>query len=148
MTIKHFAVLNYYVFTDNTYSPAICIPARFDRNEIVACIKTAIADDYIFSIFRITAIVVRAMTGNCYTVDNDFRRFYRMNDPERRIYDFNVFQHHVLTVKKLNKTWSDVKTISKNTVCNRNAVFSHIHQKFNILDGSALSPAIFFFPTP
>ena len=83
---------DYNILTGDIPVTAIFITSRFDGDTIITCIKITILNQYIPAWFRITTIIIIAMTLHFDFPDSDILGQQRMNKPERRTVESKSFQ--------------------------------------------------------
>src|SRR4030095_16906820 len=82
------------------------------------------------------------MTVDLYAAHCDVSTKHRVNLPHRRVDYGHTLDQHVLTAIGLNKLRAQVMTSTKHAILNRDALFSHFHQRCSV--GSLIRRT--FFP--
>src|SRR5690606_26581326 len=128
VAVFHDAIADDDVLAGSIHPSAVVVPARFDRDAVVAGIEITIFDQDIPRRFRIAAIAVGSVADHLHAPDGHVLAKYRVHDPHRRVPDGHILDQHIPRVIGLNKVGPQIASVAKNAFLNRNAVLrQHFH---------------------
>ena len=102
------AVLHLTVADDDVlawYIPlqAVLVAAALDGYTIVASVESTVLDDNVVTALRVAAVAVRALIPYFYVLDEDILAKERVDNPERRVEQCDIFDGNILTLIEIDE---------------------------------------------
>src|SRR5262249_7043875 len=136
--VLHDAIADDDVFGRRRDEAYVVVPARFDRDTIVARVGYEIFDQHVASGLRIAAVIVRAVTDDSYAAHRHVRAEHGMNLPHRRIVDRDAFNQDVAAAIGLDEVRPQPVAVAEHALGHRRAPVVEFEQPADALPARTL----------